>query len=314
MTLRPKTLTGIMLAVALALLPGTWQHAQYYGEVVWLQAGFCIVITLLLEGLCLRLNGSPLKPHLSNLSWLVCGLLLARALPLMTPFWLLTLASFTAVAIAKYGCGGLGKNRLNPVMVGLGLVSICFYQLLPANAAALQPWTSSLSLSEALALQTQFSTNALATDGATAATPLATDHLNQPAPWQLWSGYLAGGLILAWMRVIRLEIPLAMLASTSTLCYLQGHGLQEALHNLTLGGLIFAAFFIATDPVTSPDSCCGRILFGALIGAITELVRSFGLYVDGLCFAILAANLLVPQINNLSHKLHRPWYGRLSER
>lgn len=312
MTLRPKTLTGIMLAVSLALLPGTWQHAQYYGDAVWLQAGFCILITLLMETLCLRLNGCPLQKHLGNLSWLVCGLLLARALPLMTPFWLLTLASFTAVAITKYGCGGLGKNRLNPVMVGLGLVSICFYQLLPANTAALQPWISNLSLTDALALQTQFDTTRLTADGATAATPLAGDHLNQPAPWQLWSGYLASGLVLAFMRVIRLEIPLAMLASTSTLCYLQGHGLQEALHNLTLGGLIFAAFFIATDPVTSPDSRFGRILFGVLIGAITELVRSFGLYVDGLCFAILAANLLVPQINTLSHKLHRPWYGRLT--
>jgi electron transport complex protein RnfD len=89
-----------------------------------------------------------------------------------------------------------------------------------------------------------------------------------------------------------------------------GHNLQESLYNLSLGGYLFTAFFIATDPVTSPDTRAGRILFGVAIGAVTELIREFGLYADGLCFAVLTANLLVPQIDQLVLRLQRPWYTR----
>ena len=80
--------------------------------------------------------------------------------------------------------------------------------------------------------------------------------------------------------------------------------------SLSLGGLLFTAFFIATDPVTSPDTRAGRILFGATIGVLTELIREFGLYADGFCFAVLAANLLVPQIDRLVLRIQRPWYTR----
>lgn len=114
---------------------------------------------------------------------------------------------------------------------------------------------------------------------------------------------------LALLRVIRLEIPLAMMASSVLLCIVSGHTLPESLHSLTMGGYLFAAFFIATDPVTSPDTRCGRVLFGLAIGLVTELVREYGLYADGICFAVLAGNLLVPQLDALSRRLFRPWHA-----
>ena len=96
-----------------------------------------------------------------------------------------------------------------------------------------------------------------------------------------------------------IEIPLAMLASTVLLCMAAGHSLQESLYSLSLGGYLFTAFFIATDPVTSPDTRASRILFGAAIGALTELIREFGLCA-GLCFAVLAAICWLPRIDQFA--------------
>jgi len=120
MSIYPKTLPGIMFAVCLALIPGSWQYAQQYGDIVWLQMAFTVTFCLLLESICLQCTCRPFG-ELSNLTWLVTGLLLARALPLLTPLWLLAAASFGAIVLAKYACGGLGRNRLNPVLVGLSL-------------------------------------------------------------------------------------------------------------------------------------------------------------------------------------------------
>jgi len=308
MRFSPTTLPGIMFTVCLALLPGTWQYAQQYGDIVWLQLAFTAGFCLLFEAFCLLFTGRALR-ELNNLSWLVCGMLLARALPLLTPAWLLALASFGAIVLAKYAGGGLGRNRLNPALVGLAVVSLCFYQLLPESIAPSSAWTASLNWQQTLALQLGIGAD-LPNDGSTLATALISDDLTAPAALAGWSGYLAGGLALALLRVIRLEIPLAMLGATFITGIALGLSAEPSLYNLSLGGLIFAAFFIATDPVTSPDNHLGRLLFGATIGTATELVRVYGLYADGLCFAILAANLLVPQFNRLGRSIQQPWFNR----
>ncbi|MEQ6292252.1 RnfABCDGE type electron transport complex subunit D [Vogesella sp. GCM10023246] len=308
MTLRPNSVSGIMLTVVLALLPGTVLHAWQFGPVVWLQAGWCILLALLMETLCLHLRREDIRHGLGDMSWLVCGCLMARALPLLSPLWLIALATLVALGLVKHGSGGLGKNRLNPVMAGLGVVAVCFYQLQYPAPGFQAPWTLQLDIPTILQQQLQLVPR-LQLDALSSATPLAHERLDAPAPLLSWSGYLAGGLLLALLRVSRLEIPLAMMCSSVLLCMAAGHNLQESLHSLTLGGYMFAAFFIATDPVTSPDCKVGRILFGLTIGVITELVREFGLYADGLCFAVLAANMLVPQLNQLARKFNPPGQG-----
>lgn len=305
----PHRLRTLMLLVSLCLLPGTALYAWQFGVVVWLQAFWCVLLALGFEAAVLRLRGSDVRAGLGDLSWLVLGLILARALPLLVPLWMIALSSFAAVVLCKYGSGGLGRNRLNPAMVGLGIIAICFYQLLypaPSNHA---PWTLALSAEQVLVQQLQLAPR-LAFDAFAGATQLALGEFTPITPNLSGIGYIAGGLLLGILKVIRIEIPLAMLASTIALCLAAGHSPQESLYSLSLGGYLFTAFFIATDPVTSPDTPAGRVLFGAIIGALTELIREFGLYVDGLCFAVLAANLLVPQIDRLVLFMQqRPWYS-----
>ncbi|WPC03966.1 RnfABCDGE type electron transport complex subunit D [Pseudomonas benzenivorans] len=303
----PHRLRTLMLLVSLCLLPGTVLYAWQFGPVVWLQTFWCVLLALGFEAGLLHLRGQAVREGLSDLSWLVFGLILARALPLLVPLWMMAVASLAALALCKHGSGGLGRNRLNPAMVGLGIIAICFYQQLypaPANQA---PWTLELDAGEVLLQQLQLAPR-LSLDAFAGATQLALGEYNPITPNLSGYGYVAGGLILAALRVIRIEIPLAMLGSTALLALAAGHSLQESLYSLSLGGCLFTAFFIATDPVTSPDTRGGRILFGATIGVLTELIREFGLYADGLCFAILAANLLVPQIDRLVQRTQQPWY------
>ncbi|GGO81544.1 electron transport complex subunit D [Marinobacterium nitratireducens] len=304
---RPDSVRGIMATISLALIPGTLLHAMQFGAIVWLQTGWCLLLALLTEALCLRLRNRPLLLGLGDLSWLVCGLLLARALPLLVPVWMMALAMLTALGLAKHSGGGLGRNRLNPAMAGLAVVAICFHQLLYPAPDPQFPWTAELTLEELLLLEWQLAAR-LEIDALSGATPLKTGLLDTAAPYLSWIGYLAGGLMLTLLRLIRIEIPLAMMASSVSLCMLAGHTLNESLHSLSLGGYLLTAFFIATDPVTSPDNRSARILFGITVGAVTELIREFGLYADGLCFAVLTANLLVPHFNRLGARFHRPWY------
>jgi Na+-translocating ferredoxin:NAD+ oxidoreductase subunit D len=305
----PHRLRTLMLLVSLCLLPGTALYAWQFGSVVWLQTFWCVLLALGFEAGLLRLRRRNVREGLSDLSWLVLGLILARALPLLVPLWMIALASFAALALCKHGSGGLGRNRLNPAMVGLGIIAICFYQQLYPAPSNLAPWTLTLDAKEVLLQQLQLAPR-LSLDAYAGATQLALGEFTPTTPNLSGYGYIAGGLILAVLRVIRIEIPLAMLGSTALLCLAAGHTPQESLYSLSLGGLLFTAFFIATDPVTSPDTRAGRILFGATIGALTELIREFGLYADGLCFAVLAANLLVPQIDRLVQSLQRPWYDQ----
>lgn len=304
----PHRLRTLMLLVSLCLLPGTALYAWQFGIVVWLQTFWCVLLAFGFEAGLLRLRGSDVRAGLSDLSWLVLGLILARALPLLVPLWMIALASFAALALCKHGSGGLGRNRLNPAMVGLGIIAICFYQQLypaPSNQA---PWTFTLGAKEVLLQQLQLAPR-LSLDAFAGATQLALGQFNPITPNLSGLGYIAGGLLLGLLKVIRIEIPLAMLVSAAVLCLATGHSPQESLYNLSLGGFLFTAFFIATDPVTSPDTPAGRVLFGAIIGVLTELIREFGLYADGLCFAVLAANLLVPQIDRLVLSMQRPWYS-----
>jgi electron transport complex protein RnfD len=305
----PHRLQTLMLLVSLCLLPGTALYAWQFGSVVWLQTFWCVLLALGFEAGLLRLRRRNVREGLSDLSWLVLGLILARALPLLVPLWMIALASFAALALCKHGSGGLGRNRLNPAMVGLGIIAICFYQQLYPAPSNLAPWTLTLDAKEVLLQQLQLAPR-LSLDAFAGATQLALGEFTPTTPNLSGYGYIAGGLILAVLRMIRIEIPLAMLGSTALLCLAAGHTPQESLYSLSLGGLLFTAFFIATDPVTSPDTRAGRILFGATIGALTELIREFGLYADGLCFAVLAANLLVPQIDRLVQSLQRPWYDQ----
>jgi electron transport complex protein RnfD len=223
------------------------------------------------------------------------GLLLALTLPPLVPAWMAFLGGVFAILIGKVIFGGLGYNLFNPALVGRAFMMASFPLAMTAGWARPRP-----ELGASLA-------------AVTTATPLATlkeqglDAALRLIPGNTWSslalGFRPGSIgegsivliafgaaLLVARGIIRLTIPLSVLAGTALTTAFTG----APLLHLMSGGLWLGAFFMATDYVTSPRTRGGQIAFGLVIGALTGIIRVFGGYPEGICYAILIANALAP--------------------
>jgi electron transport complex protein RnfD len=231
----------------------------------------------------------------------VCtGLLLALTLPPLTPWWMAALGGAFAIGVGKMTFGGLGFNLFNPALIGRAFMMATFPLAMTSGWAAPRPWF----------------TDRL--DAVTTATPLAVLKEHGPAaamqtlasahgPWtSLLLGFrpgsigevsvvfvLLGAAVLLARGIVTLTIPLSVLVGTALVALFTG---VPALHMLT-GGLWLGAFYMATDYVTSPYTRSGQVVFGLVIGILTGIIRLFGGYPEGICYAILLANTLVPALN-----------------
>ncbi len=227
------------------------------------------------------------RSTLADCSALVTGMLFALTLPASTPYWVVVLGSMFAIVVTKMMCGGLGQNVFNPALSARAFVMLLFPMAL-----------------------TRF--ESLQVDGVTAATPL--HHMVMPAlPEQsvmdMFLGntpgsigeisalaLLLGGVYLVARKVISPRIPLAYLGSVAVIT-LVFHKTDDALswmlYQLLSGGLMLGAIFMATDYATSPVTPRGQILFGIGCGVLTVVFRYFGIFPEGVTYAILLMNLCV---------------------
>lgn len=228
------------------------------------------------------------------------GLLLALTLPPRLPAWQAFLGAAFAISLGKMVFGGLGFNLFNPALLGRAFLMACF----PL------PMTSGWSMPRAWFDRPL--------DAVTAATPLAIakEHgiaegmraLVGPAgPWgALAFGFRGGSIgevsallvalgagVLIARRIVSLTIPLSVFAGVALATLGTG---APGLHLLG-GGLWLGAFYMATDYVTSPSTTAGQVMFGLLIGLLTGVIRVWGGYPEGICYAILIANALVPALD-----------------
>jgi Na+-translocating ferredoxin:NAD+ oxidoreductase subunit D len=200
------------------------------------------------------------------------GLLLACSLPPQVPLWMAPLGSLFAIAIVKMSFGGRGRNFLNPALAGRAFCVLSFPVVF-----------------------------------ASAATPVSGEtFLNLIAGYQGgWIGgssagaLLLGAIVLWCLRIIDFTLPLAFIGSSLVLFWLggEGHGLLSVLLQIGTGGLLLGAFFMATDPVTSPKAASARLLFGTGCGALTFLFRKFGSADNSVMYAVLLMNLMVPYLD-----------------
>lgn len=318
----------IMFRVLLALLPGAAAMAWFFGAGVLLNLAVACATAALTEAAVLRARGRSLASLMDG-SALVTAALLALALPPLLPLWILVIGTVFALVFGKHLYGGLGHNPFNPAMVGYAALIISF-------PLAMSTWPqagASLALADILNAklwQTGPLANlqALANDGLSGATALdvmkfrgaltidetwqATSGLGQFAGigWE-WinAGFLLGGLYLLGSRTIAHMAPLGMLlglGACALVFYDSGssESLGSPLFHLLGGGTMLGAFFIVTDPVSSPDSAAGLWLFGLGVGLLTFLIRAIGAYPDGIAFAVLLMNALVPLLDYV--RLRRP--------
>jgi len=315
-----NSVTRMMLLVVLALIPGYFAYVWFFGWGVIINSSICLLTALLCEAGALRLRQRPLWPYLSDGSALVTALLLALALPPILPWWLAMLATMFAILLAKHLYGGLGYNPFNPAMVGYAV-------LLVATPKYMTAWLPARHAS--LGLVDNLRYNLFGSlppgghfDALTQATPLDKLHIQlslgktvaqTQASFDQFSGlfgvgwdwvslmFLVGGLFLIYKRIIAWQIPLAMLASLGLIAtiawLLDAAHYPDPLFHLFGGASMLGAFFIATDPVTASTTPRGRLIYGAGIGIITYVIRTWGGYPDGVAFGVLLMNLAAPTID-----------------
>ncbi|WP_417883917.1 electron transport complex subunit RsxD [Vibrio rumoiensis] len=324
-----RTTSNIMMWVAICLLPGIAAQTYFFGYGVLIQVVFAILLAWLFEAaIMLVRKRSPLLGLKDN-SALVTGMLIAVSIPPLSPWWILAIGIFFAIVVGKHLYGGLGQNLFNPAMVAYVVLLISFPVQMTSWVTPESLTNVHLHFTDCLRLFfTGFNLDGLSLqqvrsgiDGVTMATPLdtfktslraghtASEIMQQPTfaglagvGWQ-WVNiaFLLGGLVLVRLRIVQWQIPLAMLVSllmVSTIASLFAPGTTASpiLHLLS-GATMIGAFFIATDPVTASTTTKGRIIYGAFIGIVVFLIRSWGGFPDGVAFAVLLANMMVPLID-----------------
>lgn len=313
---------GIMVRVCLALVPGLVCSIVFFGWGVLFQCLLAVALALAAESVVLRLRGRPVRRFLADGSVTVTALLFALTITPLAPWWVTLAGIAFAVVFAKHLFGGLGHNPFNPAMAGYAFVLLCFPVAM--NAWPALPADSFMAIDAGTCLKRIFLPGRVDIDAFTGATPLAYLQSQLTAMHMIpeirtaslfgnlggrgWEwinlGFLLGGLGLVFLRTIYWQIPLVMLAALFIISGVfnayDADVYASPLFHLFSGGTMLGAFFIATDPVTASGTPRGRIIYAALIGVLTWFIRTFGAYPDGIAFAVLTANALVPAIDHFT--------------
>ncbi|HEY8392127.1 MAG TPA: RnfABCDGE type electron transport complex subunit D [Capillibacterium sp.] len=307
---------GIMWMVVLALVPASIAAVYFFGWPTLKLLFASMGAAVLTEALCELFMKRPLT--ITDGSAVVTGLLLALTLPPTVPVWLPAVGAAFAIIFGKQVYGGLGYNPFNPALIGRAFLLASWPSLMmnwvwPEGSLG---WAeSATTLSGATAAATG------ATAGATAgATVQTVDAIASATPLALWRGgitdipylqlylgniagslgetsalaILLGGLFLLVYKLIDWRIPCSYLGTVALFAFLLG---EDPLFHLLAGGLLFGAFFMATDYVTTPVTPLGRLFFGIGCGLLTILIRKFGGFPEGVCYSILIMNTTTPLLD-----------------
>ncbi len=284
----PKSTRGIMLDVVLALLPTSIAGVVIFGLQALILIAACVGTAVACEFLFnLALKR---KQTTGDLSAVVTGLLLALNLSTNIPVWQACVASAFAIIVVKCLFGGLGCNIVNPAITARVFMLVAFGSMTAsAFPKALDAVSGATPLAELAAgtvpsLKDLFLGNVGGTIGETCSVAL-----------------IIGGIYLLVRRVISWHIPVSFIATVFlfSLC-VEGFDVTKALAWVLSGGLLIGAFFMATDYVTSPTTSKGKLVFGIGAGVITCLIRFWGVYPEGVSFAILLMNIVNPFIDMLT--------------
>ena len=279
--------SNIMLMVIIGLLPATlfgiWNFRH---ENAWILVVVTTAAAVLSEYIWEKLMHKPIT--VSDCSAAVTGLLLALNLPPTLPWWMGVVGAVFAIIVVKQLFGGLGQNFMNPALAARCFLLICF--------------TGQMTY--------------FVYDGVTGATPLANLKAGEAVnTMDMLLGFtrgtigetsviaiMIGAMFLILMGVIDLRIPGSYIVSFVVFIVLfGGHGFdpQYITAHLCGGGLMLGAWFMATDYVTSPITSSGKIIYGICMGLLTGLFRLFGGSAEGVSYAIIISNLLVPLIEKV---------------
>lgn len=285
-----ETTHSIMLDVAIAMLPASAFGVYHFGLHALLVLIVTVAACMLSEYVYEKLMKKP--NTLYDCSALVTGMILALNMPPEIPVWIPMLGGVFAIIVVKQLYGGLGQNFMNPA-----LAARCF--LLISFAGHMN----------------DFSSAKLGFDSISGATPLASMRAGGSVdlaamvvgriPGTIGEvsviALLIGGIYLIVKKVISWKIPVTYILTLAVFVFIfGGFDLNYVICQVCGGGLIFGAFFMATDYVTSPITPKGQIVFGVILGLLTGIFRLWGASPEGVSYAIILSNLFVPMIERVT--------------
>ncbi len=297
------TTSTIMRDVAIALMPACAMGVYQFG----LRALLILMVSTLtcaaVEYLYLLLMKKQQGPY--ECSAIVTGMLLGMNLPANVPLYVPIIGGIFAILVVKQVFGGLGQNFMNPALGARCFLFLCYAEKMNAFEIPQKVGTAVLNF------------GAASVDGISGATPLAAMKAGESINlFDAFFGFtggvigetsaamiLLGAAYMVYRKVISLRIPVMYLLSFAVFTILfGGHGfdLYYVACQLCTGGLMLGAFFMATDYVTSPITKGGQIVFGILLGILTGIFRTFGNNAEGVSYAIIISNLLVPLIEKVT--------------
>ena len=284
------TTQNLMLDVVIAMLPaaafGVYRFGLYSLAVILATVAACVASEYAYE----KFMGKPIT--VSDCSAVVTGMILALNMPPEIPIWIPMLGGVFAIIVVKQLYGGLGQNFMNPALAARCFLLISF--------------TGRMN---------NFSSAAIGFNALTGATPLKTMHdgglVNLT---DLFLGFipgtigevstlalLIGGAYMIVKKVISPKIPLVYIGTFAVFVFLfGGFDVNYTLNQVCAGGLVFGAFFMATDYVTSPITPNGQIVYGVILGLLTGVFRLWGASPEGVSYAIILSNLFVPMIERFT--------------
>lgn len=279
------TTQSIMLDVAIAMIPaaafGVYQFGFHALLVILVTVAACVASEYVYEKVTKR------TLTVSDMSAVVTGMILALNMPANIPLWIPALGGIFAIIVVKQLYGGLGQNFMNPALAGRCFLLISFGKKM--SDFQLDGWTGATPLAmmragETVDVTAMFIGRIPGTIGEVSVIAL-----------------LIGAAYMVIKKVISLRIPLAYILTVAVFVFIFGdHSMTQVAAHICGGGLIFGAFFMATDYVTSPITPKGQIAFGVLLGVLTGLFRLFGGSPEGVSYAIIISNLLVPLIEKVT--------------
>lgn len=299
----------IMGDVLIALSPAMLVSILFFGfsavKLLLVGAFSCIVLEYLIQKFILRTEVT-----VSDCSAAVTGVLLALNLPPSAPWWIVVIGSIVAIGIVKMTFGGLGQNVFNPAIVGRIFLLVSFPVImtdwtLPQGfiTAGADAFTGATPLS----IVKEGLSNGMTTDQIFAANPslsygqMLFARVGGSAGEASALALIIGFIYLLARRVIKPTIPAVVVGTvfvfSGIFWLIDPSHYTDPVFNILTGGVLLGSIFMATDYVTSPMSTRGQIVYGAGIGILTVLIRFFGSYPEGVSFAILIMNAVVPLLN-----------------
>lgn len=279
--------SSIMLTVIIALLPATLFGIYNFGPhallLILVTIATCVVTEAVYEKIVHK------KLTVKDYSAVVTGLLLALNLPPKAPWWIAVIGGVFAILVVKQLFGGLGQNFMNPALAARCFLLICFAGRMTYfvyDGVTGPTPLARLKAGEAVNTMDMLIGNIRGTIGETSVIAI-----------------MIGAMFLLLMGVIELEIPASYLVSFVVFIVIfGGHGFdpQYITAHLCGGGLMLGVWFMATDYVTSPITSSGKIIYGVCMGLLTGLFRIFGGSAEGVSYAIIISNLLVPLIEKIT--------------